>query len=130
MLLPLQVGGRWANPDLKRSNSAEVDKLRAEVKRFKDSMHGNPGGGGKDKGWGKDKGKGKGGKDKGGKDRGARVMPKELMGMASTFEGKPLCFNFSMRKGCSEKSCPHQHVCALPTCGSGSHACHQCPKRG
>ncbi len=127
LLLPLQVSGRVKDPDLKRANQSEVDRLRAEVKKLKDNLYYNkeeyPKGKGKGK-WGKDKGK------KGEKDTGSnRNMPKELAGMSSVFEGKPICFNYNMKKGCQDKACSRQHVCAFIGCGSKSHPCHKCPMR-
>ena len=63
LLLPLQVGGRQANPDAKRQNTAELDRLKSEVKRLKESAgkwKKDPKGAGKGKGEGKGEGKGDG----------------------------------------------------------------------
>ena len=128
LLLPLQVSGRAPNPDLKRPNTSEVDRLKAEVKKLKDNKYYNkeahPKGKGKGK-WGKDGG----GKDKV-KDKSNKNMPNELRGMSSVHEGKPICSNFNMKKGCQDKACTRQHVCAFIGCGSSSHPCHKCPMRG
>ena len=130
LLLPLQVGGRQANPDAKRQNTAELDRLKSEVKRLKENAgkwKKDPKGAGESKWKGKGEGKGEG-KGDGKKKHKNPTMPKELLGMSSVWEGKPICFNYNMKKGCSFSACDRMHVCAFHGCGE-KHPCYKCPKR-
>ena len=127
LMLPLpslSASSRPAKNDRKREqhqDNSEINKLREEVKRLK-SNH---------KGDNKGKGKGKGGdKGKGGKNKKNPAMPKELHGMNNTVDGKKLCFDYNMKKGCTSRgvnACTRgSHLCCYPGCG-GEHPLTSCP---
>ena len=92
------------------------------------------GGGSYQGGSGKDsKGKGKGRKHSGN----AGNMPYELQGMEKSHGGKPICFGYNCKSGCSNsvdgnRMCSRgKHVCARKGCG-GDHPAFSdvCPNRG
>jgi hypothetical protein len=81
-------------------------------------------------------GKAKAKTDTAAKGRGKEVgkppkMPNELLGMASAYGDKRICFSFNMKGGCKEAStvevgskCSRGfHICCVPDCG-GSHSRH------
>jgi len=125
LLLPLASSAprQVSQQSATKRGGDELERLRDEVKKLRQQGKGD----GKD---GKGKGvKGKGGKPK--KDRGPRV-PEELRGMSTKLDGKPLCFNYNMAHGCSQKGVDRcsrgEHCCALPGCG-GPHSLQDCDKR-
>ena len=73
------------------------------------------------------KGKGKGRKGKGKKDSGrgsmsSPAMPRELIGMCSSYKGKNICFDWNMSGRCDKaeggEECPKGlHVCCVPVDG-------------
>ena len=123
LLLPLQ-SSRSSGGDKRNSTSAELDRLKAEVKRLRTANTGGtprlPNAGGIPS----NKGKGRKGK---GKEK--RVsMPQELIGMSNSYKGQTICFDYNMAKGCQNKQCKRSHICCYPGCG-GNHPVAQCPKK-
>ena len=132
LLLPRQSGhgggdgGDGAGQGRKRKDEGDDNFLREENKRLRAELAK-----GKSKGSGKVDTKGKGkSQEKKGRRKFDVAMPKELHGMTSVQKGRPVCFDYNMRKGCTAGSnCSRgDHVCAFPGCGE-SHPCHKCPKR-
>jgi hypothetical protein len=123
LLFPLQGHSRSSGADgsQHKRGGDEIQRLREEVKRLKSSDSGNKGKG-KGKGKGNSKGKGEGKRS---------VMPKELVGMCSTYNGQPLCFSYNSSRGCTsgvEKCERGLHRCAFPGCG-GEHSLKNCTKK-
>ena len=79
-----------------------------------------------------DKGGGKG-KGRGGKKHSGPPLPSELRGMTTVFDGRKLCFDYNMHKGCStsgQEGCPKGlHRCMFPGCGE-RHGLPSCEKKG
>ena len=79
-----------------------------------------------------DKGGGKG-KGRGGKKHSGPPLPSELRGMTTVFDGRKLCFDYNMHKGCStsgQEGCPKGlHRCMFPGCGE-RHGFPSCEKKG
>jgi hypothetical protein len=128
--LPLGTGSAGSNRGgQKRGNEDNEQRLREEVKRLKAALgKGNAKGQGNGGGKGDRKGKG-GGKNK---RKGSPNMPQALIGMDKNVNGKPICFDFNMKKGCTHHKadrCPSgEHLCAYPGCG-GRHSLTECSKR-
>jgi len=124
--------GRQGDP-IQRENKAEKrlaqenQSLKAKIKKME--QHSSSKGGGKASGG---KGGGKGQYSR----REAGNMPRELLGMEKSIRGKPICFGYNCRSGCtnstdSQRMCPKgKHVCARKGCG-GDHPAFSdlCPKR-
>jgi hypothetical protein len=134
LLMPLPGFAKQVvqKPDSSNSSNKRqqqtIEGLQAEVKRLKASGgKGDKGGGGKAGGKG-DKG-GKGKHEKHDKNRWKNV-PQELIGMSTVADGKPICFSYNMRQGCSvsgESRCEKgEHRCAFPGC-QGEHSLTKCP---
>ena len=89
---------------------------------------GNAKGQGNGGGKGDRKGKG-GGKNK---RKGSPNMPQELIGMDKNVNGKPICFDLNMKKGCRhhkvDRCSSGGHLCAYPGCG-GRRSLAECRKR-
>ena len=123
LLNPHQVamssGGRQAPPaptGVKRGgDAAALQSALAENKRLKQQLKGKGG-------------KGGGGKDKGGKagnPGGSKVkMPAELTGLPATINGVNACFDFNMKKGCSNS------IDGNDMCHRGKHGCIRCGATG
>jgi hypothetical protein len=119
ILNPLPAGGNGSGgpPSVKRAADNELDKLRQDNKRLKQTL-----------GKFDAKGHGKGGKD--GKDQGKKFkqkggprMPKELLGYDPHVDNKPACFSFNLKQGCSRS------VDSNGACEKGLHACLKCGSR-
>jgi hypothetical protein len=123
LLFPLQGHSRSSGSEGGQSKRGgdEIQRLREEVKRLKHSDSGNKGKG-KAKSKGNSKGKGQGKRS---------TMPSELIGMCSTYNGQPLCFNYNTTRGCISgvaKCDRGLHKCAFPGCG-GDHPLKNCTKK-
>jgi hypothetical protein len=125
LLNPHQVamssGGRHVSPapaGIKRgSDDAALQSALAENKRLKQQLQ-NGGKGNKSKG---NKGKG----NKGDNPKKSKVkMPTELSGLSSTVDGINGCFDFNMKKGCTNT------VDGNGACHRGKHACLRCGSTG
>jgi len=127
LLLPLASSAPKQAPQqaATKRGGDELERLKEEVKKLRQQGKG-VGKNGKDKG---KKGKGSNAKKE---KRGPRV-PEELRGMATQWEGKPICYNYNLAHGCSEKGVTKcnrgLHNCALPGCG-GPHSLQDCDQRG
>ena len=101
----------------------QVDRLKAEVKRLKAAAAKVS-----EKGGQKGKKGEKGKKGKRAPRNETTLMPRELIGCVASFEGKPLCFDFNMNKGCSltvdaNGRCKKGfHLCARKGCGGARSA--------
>jgi hypothetical protein len=64
-----------------------------------------------------------------GSKKGEPRVPLGLIGMSTTFQGKPLCYAYNLN-GCDQKGVDRckrgEHVCALPGCGQ-PHGLQSCP---
>ncbi len=104
---------------LPSASSSSSARIVADGTRTWDGSKGSA----KGKGKGKRKGSGFG-----------PAMPAELIGCNSTTrQGKPLCYDFNMERGCSRpvknNACEKGlHFCAWPRCGQ-AHSASKCPKR-
>jgi len=125
------------NPAKRNSDAAEINRLREEVKRLKSSASSGPRpvqqmhksaapmstGGKKDKGGGK-------------KQRLNIRLPAELVGVSGlqpVWEGKKICFDFNMAKGCQAENsvhgCPRGHHICMRCGGNHPQRYQACPKR-
>ena len=77
----------------------------------------------KPKGAGKARSTGKG---SGAKGKGRGTSAGALLGTAP--DGRQICFNYNLDKGCSVKDCPRLHVCRRRGC-MGAHPLVECPKK-
>ena len=121
LLNPHQVamssGGRQTQlpAGIKRGNDDALNSALAENKRLKQQLKGD---------------KGKGGKGRGGKDDKSRKkkrdfkMPTELAGLNPTIDGVNACFDYNMKKGCSNQ------VDGNGACPRGKHGCLRCGSTG
>ena len=125
LLLPLPgSAGSTRGQTGEKRQGGEVEKLREEVKRLRSEAKGS----GKDRSAAKTGKGGKPGKKKNPKVR-FQSMPKELIGQNSVINGQPLCFDYNMKKGCSERGVERckkgLHLCSFPGCG-GKHSSADC----
>ena len=132
MPLPNFARQRVAKPggEANKRQQQTIENLHAEVKRLKVGKWGER----FDKpGKGERKGGSKGGsKSTKGLKKERRNVPKELIGMSSVADGKPVCYDYNMKHGCSttgESRCDEgEHRCAYPGC-QGEHSLTQCSKK-
>ena len=129
LLLPLAKPHQSRNnsQNEKKRGSEEVDRLRAELKRQKQAFSDAK----KNKGGGKGKGDQKKGKGNNlGREKNVRI-PKGLLGMSTSWQGKPLCYAYNL-DGCQHKGVDRcskgEHLCAFPGCGQ-QHGLQSCPKK-
>ena len=108
------------NPD--KRQSAELDRLKGEIKTLRAHSSGSQS---VNSPAVKAAGKGK-------RKQQVPRMPKELIGMEFSIDGKNLCYSYNMTVGCSTRGVDRcekgLHRCAFPGCG-GDHSLQDCPKK-
>ena len=133
--LPLSNGGskkQEMRNDKKREHpgdSQQVQDLKNQIKNLKAHKGEGNKGGGKGGGAKGVKANNKKGKDPR-KDR-SGALPKELIGMNASVDGKKVCYAYNMRHGCKvsgEERCEKgYHLCMFPGCGE-RHGLQSCPE--
>ena len=140
-LVQMQGNGKAENDNSYRQEKRGIQDnkdLRAKIQRLEKMVAKGSGG----KGGGKSSYQGAGGKDSKGKGkrsktRGVGNMPYEMQGMEKSHGGKPICFGYNCKSGCSNnvdgnRMCSRgKHVCARKGCGGDHPAFSEvCPNRG